>query len=204
MKTNQTFNIIFLGPDGSGKSSVISRITDLLKDAVREIEYNHLKPQLFNKYNKSQPIMDPHGKPPRGAFISVIKILYWLFLYWYDRFNHKHKTLTLRIWDRYYYDLLADPLRYRYGGPIWIAHAIAKLVPKPDLIILLDAPVEVLQSRKQEVSFEETLRQREAYVKLIQKMKNGIIIDASQNIEKVAENTKKKIIDLLAKNKFDF
>ena len=199
--------ICFLGPDGSGKSSVISCITEMLKNTTKEIKYKHLKPKLFNKNNGSSIVTDPHAKPPRSTFISIIKIMYWLFLYWYDRFNHKHKNLTLRIWDRYYYDLIVDPLRYRYGAPIWIAHLIAKLVPKPDLIILLDTPATVLQNRKQEVSFEEMLRQRRAYIKLMQQMNNGFIVDASQNMEKVVEETRKIIINLMArkaKNRLGF
>ena len=71
----------------------------------------------------------------------------------------------------------------------------------------MDAPVAVLQKRKQEVSFEETVRQRKSYIKLIQKIENGLIVDASQDIEKVAEDTKKIIINFMtqkAKNRLGF
>ena len=38
--------------------------------------------------------------------------------------------------------------------------------PGPDLVILLDAPPEVLQSRTQEVAHREVERQRAAYLQL--------------------------------------
>ena len=54
-----------------------------------------------------------------------------------------------------------------------------RLRKKQDLIFCLDAPPEVIQTRKQEVSFEETTRQREAYRELVSKLPNGqIIIEA--------------------------
>jgi len=189
--------VCFLGPDGSGKSTIISCITTMLKGTTKEIKYKHLKPQLFNKGEVSKAVTAPHAKPPRSTFISTIKIISWFFLYWQDRFCHKHKSLTLRIWDRYYHDLLIDPLRYRYGAPMKIAHFIAKLVPKPDLFILLDAPTKVLQNRKQEVPFKETERQRKAYLSLIGNMKNAVIIDTSQKLENVATDVYDEIINFL-------
>ena len=60
--------------------------------------------------------------------------------------------------------MLVDPRRYRYGGAMWLARWVGKIIPKPDLWILLDAPAEVLQKRKQEVPPEETARQRRAYL----------------------------------------
>ncbi|MBC8441371.1 MAG: hypothetical protein H8D87_16990 [Deltaproteobacteria bacterium] len=189
--------VCFLGTDGSGKSTVISCITAMLKGTTKEIKYKHLKPQLFKKGEVSKVVTAPHAKPPRSKFISTIKIISWLFLYWQDRFFHKHKSLTLRIWDRYYHDLLIDPLRYRYGAPMEIAHFLAKLVPKPDLFILLDAPTKVLQNRKQEVPFKETKRQRKAYLSLIGNMKNAVIIDTSQKLENVATDVYDEIINFL-------
>lgn len=87
---------------------------------------------------------------------------------------------NLIVFDRYYHDLLVDPRRYRYGGPMWLVRWIGKLIPKPDLWVLLDAPPHVLQARKQEVTPQETARQREAYLDLANKLPNFHVVDASQ------------------------
>ncbi len=105
---------------------------------------------------------------------------------------------TFVVFDRYYHDLLVDPLRYRYGGPMWLARWVGKLIPEPDLWILLDAPAEVLQSRKREVPMNETARQREAYLRLVQGMDNGVVVDASQPLDDVVREVNMRILDLMA------
>lgn len=189
--------ICLLGPDGSGKSSVISEVSQRLKFTTKQITCKHLKPQVLGKKTE-KVVTNPHAKPPRSKTVSTMKILSWLLLYWFDHFLHGHKNCALIIWDRYYHDLLVDPMRYRYGGSLRIANIIAKLVPQPDIFILLDAPATILQARKQEVSFEETARQRESYIELINRLENGFIVDTSQNIKKVVEDTQKIIINLMA------
>lgn len=193
--------VVFLGPDGSGKSSVIDKVIPKLSPAFRKTCNIHLRPGLGSKKNrKGTPVTDPHGKPVRGKPSSIFKVLYFLYDYCLGYLFKVRPMLvrsTLVVFDRYYHDLLIDPKRYRYGGGMWLARLVGKLIPKPDLVILLDAPSEVLQRRKQEVSFEETSRQRESYLYLVEKLKNGIVIDASQSIENVTQDTTKSILDFM-------
>ena len=74
---------------------------------------------------------------------------------------------------------------------------MAKLVPQPDLWMLLDAPAEVLQARKQEVPFEETARQREAYLALARDL-NAVVVDASQPLEQVVGQVCRTVLDFMA------
>lgn len=192
-------SVVFLGPDGSGKSSVINGVIPALKNTAKSISRDHLKPSLHKKdHSSGVAVTDPHALPPRSAWVSCLKLGYWLFLYWYDLFFGGHKNLTLKIWDRYCYDVLVDPKRYRYGGSMTFARWIAKLAPKPALVILLDAPAEVLYARKQEVSFAETARQREAYLALVNAMDNGVVIDATQPLDQVIQDTCNSIVEMLA------
>lgn len=191
-------NIVFLGPDGSGKSSVIDNVIPCLKNTTKIISLNHLKPTLNKRGStKGMVVTDPHALPPRSAWVSCLKLGYWLLLYWYDLFFDGHKNLTLKIWDRYCYDVLVDPKRYRYGGSMTFARWIAKLAPKPDLVILLDALPEILYARKQEVPFAEAARQREAYLALVNAMDNGVVIDATQPLNKVIQDTCNSIVERL-------
>jgi thymidylate kinase len=66
------------------------------------------------------------------------------------------------------------------NAPGWAVKLGHSLLPKPDLVFLLDAPPETLQSRKQEVTFDETLRHRNAYLRLVELIPRGHIIDATQ------------------------
>ena len=65
-------------------------------------------------------------------------------------------------------------------------------------MLLLDAPSEVLQSRKQEVAPAETERQRRAYRELVQGLSNGLVLDATQPPEKVGTDINRAILDFMA------
>jgi hypothetical protein len=70
----------------------------------------------------------------------------------------------LIMFDRYFQDLLVDPIRYRYGGPMWLPRLLNAFVPPPDLLLLvLDAAEEVILSRKRELPPVELRRQRASY-----------------------------------------
>jgi len=194
-------HIVFLGPDGSGKSSIIDRIVPDLAPAFRKTAYFHLRPGLGIKKNDGKPVVDPHGQHPRSVIASVSKVIYFGFDYvvgWWLTVWPKSVRSTLVVFDRYYHDMLVDPKRYRYGGPMWLARCVGKLIPKPDIWILLDAPPEVLQERKQEVPFEETARQRMEYLKLVKSMENGIVIDASQGLDDVVGDVNTAILNFMA------
>jgi thymidylate kinase len=91
------------------------------------------------------------------------------------------------LFDRYHADLLVDPRRYRYGGPMWLARLASRLMPQPDIVCFLDAEPEVLLARKQEVGREALAESREKYLALSATHRRFRIIDAAQPLEKVIE-----------------
>lgn len=188
--------IVVLGPDGAGKSAVIRGLLGKLAQGDRVVKMRHLKPFFVNQ-QRGEPgaiVIDPHGRPPRSALFSLAKIFIWLLEEWYvNCFRDSNEALL--IYDRYYHDLLIDPKRYRYGGPLWAAKMVGKLIPQPRLWVLLDAPARVLQTRKQEVPLKETSRQRHAYLAFVRDQRSYVIIDASQSLDKVIANAERAIIN---------
>jgi thymidylate kinase len=162
----------------------------------------HLKPRIvtLRRTKLVTIVADPHGKPPRSAIISIVKILVWLVEEWYASFFQDTKE-TLLVYDRYYHDLLVDPMRYRYGAPLWVAKLVSKLMPQPELWVLLDAPAEVLQSRKQEVTAQETARQRAAYIDLVKRQRCHVIVDASQPLHSVIADVENIVMDAISKSR---
>jgi thymidylate kinase len=193
--------VCVFGPDGSGKSSAINIAKRRLMYTTKVIQIYHLKPQIFSIANTKKPVVNPHGAEPRSPLISVLKLLVWSLEYWIKKVFHGFKNPTLILWDRYFHDLLIDPYRYRFGAPLIFARIFSKLVPKPGLMIFLDASPKLIQMRKKEVSPKETARQQKGYLKLAEKLKNSVVIDASSPIELVVERLNNEIIGFLANKK---
>lgn len=194
----RAITVVILGPDGSGKSTVARECMLALQSTFPKVEYIHWRPGILKRRAESGPVTNPHGQRPRSAIISVAKLLFLLLDFNLGGATRMFRGSGLVLFDRYYHDLLVDPKRYRYGGPMWLARWIGKLVPQPDLWVLLDAMPEVLHSRKQEVSIEETARQRGAYLQLVRNMMNAVVVDASQPIADVVHKVNTRILDLMA------
>lgn len=96
--------------------------------------------------------------------------------------------------DYYAHDVANDdpdrPLSSRIHG-----FMLDKIYPKPDFVIFLDAPSEVLFARKPEGTLEALERRRQEYVQLRERIKNWAIVDVSQPVEEVVNDISKLILD---------
>jgi thymidylate kinase len=181
--------IAFLGCDGSGKSAVIHGVTARLEADGHPVTLGHWRPKPFASPSSGTPAAadDPHGQLPRGFASSILK-LGWLWLNWWAAwFLHlrRESRSGFVLFDRYHGDLLVDPKRYRYGGPLWLARLASRLMPQPDLVIFLDAEPDVLLSRKQEVGRDSLEAARREYLEFCDGNARCRIIDASQPLEPV-------------------
>jgi O-antigen/teichoic acid export membrane protein/thymidylate kinase len=201
LRADRGLTVILLGPDGAGKSSVAESLRRDLSGAFNGTERRTFPPGLLRRPCGSNA--SPHAQRPRGSICSCIRALcYWLPYCALDRFLISRAARArgaLQIHDRHFVDALVDPRRYRYGGPTWLLRLTRHLVPTADLVILLDAPAEVIQSRKQEVPLEETRRQRAAYRALITGMHNGHVVDAAAPAPQVAAAVEDVVLDFLAR-----
>ena len=151
--------IAFLGADGSGKSTVINRFLDHVSDDWTEVKYVHFRPTYFVKGSKSQEtVTNPHEGASRGPVMSLLKLLLFVLEYNWAFYIHYRKSNQLIIFDRYYYDVLADSARIKVSSPKWLIKSIGRLIPNPGLVFYFDASVETLYGRKQEVE-KEVLQQ---------------------------------------------
>jgi thymidylate kinase len=180
--------ICFLGCDGSGKSAVIAGVAERLEKQGVVVTRGHWRPVAFAGENPEGARVtadDPHGQVPRGMVSSVLK-LGWLWLNWWVgwfRFLRKQSATGVVVFDRYHADLLVDPRRYRYGGPLWLARLASRLMPQPDVVVFLDADPDVLLARKQEVSREALAMAREKYLVLAASHERFRVVDAAQPLE---------------------
>jgi thymidylate kinase len=197
--------VVLCGADGCGKSTAARAIEEGLSGTFSLLKGRHFhwKPPLFSTRRRAArgAASDPHGKPPRNPAASFC---YFLF-HWLEFFLGSHlrfRPITFRgglvLVDRYYYDFFVDQRRYRLRVPQGLVRLGYVFVKKPDLVLLLDAPAEVLQSRKQEVPPAETERQCRAYRALVENLSNGRIINAAPPVEKVGVDINRVILDFMA------
>ncbi len=181
--------IAFLGCDGSGKSAVIEGVTRHFRAHGQTVVQGHWRPKAFagEAESLSTAADNPHGQAPRNFPSSILKLC-WLWLNWWVAWCGplgRAARVSVVVFDRYHADLLVDPRRYRYGGPMALACLASRLMPQPNHVIFLDASPEVLLSRKKEVAREALAASRTRYLALAGKNPRITIIDASQTIENV-------------------
>ncbi|HWE01399.1 MAG TPA: hypothetical protein VG326_03240 [Tepidisphaeraceae bacterium] len=195
------YHVVFLGPDGVGKSTTIETVQRDLAPAFLSSAYLTFAPGLLpQKFAPPKPD-GPHSLPPRSLPGSLLKAAWWLVCYTLGYFATIRPTLAragLVVNHRYLIDAIVDQKRYRYGGPVWLLKWIWAIAPKPDLVILLDAAPEVIQSRKQEVPFEETVHQVQSYRAVIAPLPIGKIVNAAQPRHNVACQVEWLVLDQMA------
>ncbi|MDZ4063347.1 MAG: thymidylate kinase-like protein, partial [Coriobacteriia bacterium] len=91
------------------------------------------------------------------------------------------------VFDRYVDDALVDRARYSYGGPQWIVRLARTLAPRPAVVIVLDAPAEVVAARKADVDVETLRRLRSRYAWLAEHTRGAVLIDATGGLEDAVE-----------------
>jgi len=81
---------------------------------------------------------------------------------------------------------------------MWLARLYARLVPSPDLVLILDADVETMLARKSELPPEELNRQREAYQQLSVRGSRVRLINTIGTREEVAYQTAAAIAEFMS------
>ena len=199
---NMGFVTAILGPDGSGKSTVLSKILPRTANLGQETWQFHLWPRGDRQARQRAPVTAPHSLPPRGLASSTLKLLFLAWRYnagWLAAVFKPYRRSAMIWFDRYYHDMLADPKRYRMGAPAWLVRLVGRLIPKPDLFLILDVRPEVARARKSEVSEAESQRQFHAYRALAKELPNAVLIDANGSSEEVAAACERAVVAAMAR-----
>ena len=163
--------VAVLAPDGAGKSTLAKGVEKGFYFPVRSIS--------MGLYQVPRP-RGRHHLPGLGLISQLAR--QWRG--WLQGAYHQRRG-RLVLFDRYPYDALL-PTRFRYRrlarARRWL---LAHACPAPELVVLLDAPGEVLYERKGEKTPELLERQRRAYRALLSRLPRAVIVDASREVEDV-------------------
>lgn len=170
--------VAFLGPDGAGKSTVLGLVQAELANRGSELTYRYFAPGFLKRYRPKgdgNVTTNPHEGRQYGWALIFAKLSLMLFEF-HMGLPRLRKAHRLVLFDRYIHDVLVDPRRYRMERLRGWMRWMLKAAPKPDLLIIISAPADMIQARKQEVSPEETARQVAAYEALAETLPNTVII----------------------------
>jgi thymidylate kinase len=193
--------LVVLGPDGAGKSSLIKQLIETTQTSFPGHQLFHWRPGCLWRRKGTGGSADPHGKNPHPAWWSVARVFSHILDYWVGYVSKIRPALVqsnVVVFDRYFYDLLVDPRRYRYGGPQRLLSTLALFVPRHDLILVLDASEEIVLSRKQELGREELRRQRRGYRRLAQTLPQAELLSADQELTQVVSDARRAVARFVA------
>ncbi len=208
--------IATLGPDGVGKTTMIAELERRLKHTAGRITPMNFRPKILYDHAAPQRALAaaaPHSRI-KDRLLSFVRPAIWCLEYWV------HKILLLRVssqlilYDRYYHDVLIAPRKYHCSVPV--ARLIAKFIPQPDLWLFVDAPPEIVCSRKcgrdagdalsptldaymREVTMRETLAYSAACRTFLHSRPNAVILDASQDRQHLLAQAEQAILWAMAK-----
>jgi hypothetical protein len=163
--------VLVMGPDGSGKSTLASSLPTMCGDLFRRHHHWHWRPGLLPRPGavvRHAPVdpSTPHARAPRSRPASWLLVGY----YWADWLLGGFLWIWplrvragLLVNERGWWDMLVDPRRYRLQGTTRLARLLGRLVAHPDLALVLEAPPELLLTRKAEVDRTEISRQATAF-----------------------------------------
>ena len=194
--------VAVLGPDGAGKTTLVSALPGALGGdplvvymGVNRDSQTHALPTMRWARRAVPPIpeADPAAPPvagearrARGALRlrRVITRVHLLLDQAYRvgvgmRARRRGRTV---IFDRYVYDAEVDAAVVgRDGREQRLLRWIRRRFPAPDLVVVLDAPGDVLFARKGEHDVERLERLRRAYAAVAQDVPAVAVIDVRQD-----------------------
>ena len=158
-----------VGPDGAGKSTFISALTERFDNSVSRRTFKN-----FFRLNRLYRSLRHRSRTYQRSQTNIAderygRLLFWLALINYVRhFKAGGPNCGLVVVDRFFHDLLLHNVRAARGRVTLgaVGRVQARLFPLPAAVFHLYAPVDTIRRRKAELE-EETIREYEEHVEHI-------------------------------------
>jgi thymidylate kinase len=188
--------VVIAGPDGAGKSA----LTDALAATCdpTPLRAHHRIGVLPRRAASLVPVTEPHAAKPYAAWLSYLKVAMLAFDGVAGYLAHTRPALESGRWvllERGWWDLGVDPRRYRLRVRPGLVLNLARLQPRPDLLVVLDAPVETVLQRKAELDAAEIERQT-AMWRSIASSTRSVVLDSRRSVTELVAETRRTVDEL--------
>lgn len=177
--TRPGMSVALLAPDGAGKSSVAAGMREALPLPARGLYLGLYGGLQRGARAHRMPGMATLGRGARawGTYLTA-------------RYHQARRRIV--IFDRYTYDArLPDATataRTRLRRAL-----LARLLPAPDLVVVLDAPAAVLHARKPEHPLCRLEQQRAGYLRLATQLPRCVVVDADRPLDAVQRDVSRAL-----------
>lgn len=192
------FSFSMTGPDGSGKTTILTEVESKLNDVYREVKVFHFRPtvipriaEVFNKAGLKKEVDVDYTNPHRGGKTSKSSSLFRLFYYIIDYIYGYYKAVKpvlfrrgVVIFDRYYTDIITDSKRSRINVNYKTIFLLKKLVPNMNYNFLIYVDPDKILNRKQELTKDQIV---EIYKKL------DFLLENDKSFTKIENNENPEI-----------
>lgn len=191
--------IAFVGPDGSGKSTIIEKVSESIWDFYPEQYKYHMNFGIFPELRTGLGLTSPNtekstigtdncnyenkGKLGKNKSNIIRFFASWAVVFYYtlEFFINSCKVLRVKrrfgliLFDRYYYDYFVRP---SYRDIVWdYRKLLLFFVPTPDAVIYLRATPEIVFSRKEELTLEEIEIQNTYFARILSEVHTSHTIE---------------------------
>ena len=198
-------SLVFLGVDGSGKSTIINKLNfdftnniDGFGYIFRRCKIFHLS--IFKSLRPGKIVKNPHNKKNYNFLTTLIKFFYLTFLMSIEIIfiNILKRFSSLIIFDRFYYDYSIDAKRYRILDNKILNNLFKKFNSLfiVDLIYVISGTTEKIYNRKKEINTQTIQILQKKYLNFAKNETNSdIIINDDKKLKYSLLKAKKLIIN---------
>lgn len=212
--TPLNYFVVLLGPDGSGKSTVASRVAMRLFHhpfkVTRRFEHRFgLLPELKIIVAKIYRQLGRERKASQAAVPgtlgsgmnpdhNTLRAMIYVTYYWLDyvighlKIRHIRGQGGLIVFSRYFYDY-----GYQRGYanlPHIYFKLLQKFIPRPDIVFYLHRDADQIYADKPELDISEIQRQQDVIIDLIAQIPQAQLVDATMGLEATVDHVAKCIL----------
>ncbi len=224
------FSVALIGPDGAGKSTISERLAQEpmpapvkriymgvnLEASTLMLPTTRLALAVKSARGRRSDMTAPSQQPPPStggpvrrsakAGVRAARLVLWLAEEWFRQLvaEYHRRRGAIVVFDRHFYadyfHVDAAPGRRSASARLhgWL---LKHAYPKPDLVICLDAPGQVLFDRKGEASPEWLEQRRRQYLQLAAVLPDFVVVDVDRPLDVVTREVATVITEFFEKRR---